>query len=35
LVLDKNNLHESEIKKATNYFKGFFLFSTKNQFVEK
>lgn len=31
LVLDKNKLSEEEIKKAIHYFKGFFLFSTKNQ----
>jgi len=31
LVLDKNKLSEEEIKKSINYFKGFFLFSTKNQ----
>ncbi|PIQ16555.1 MAG: hypothetical protein COW67_02255 [Flavobacteriales bacterium CG18_big_fil_WC_8_21_14_2_50_32_9] len=33
LVMDKNRLSETEIKTAINYFKGFFLFSTKNQQV--
>lgn len=33
LVMDKNKLSEEEIKKSINYFKGFFLYSTKNQYI--
>ena len=32
LIMDKNKLSEAEINKSINYFKGFFLFSTKNQY---